>query len=81
LQASVSLARLLRDNGRRDESRTMLVEIYKWFTEGFHTVALKEAKALIDELSLGAVPSPRSPFDSTTRMSEELIDSTNQIKK
>jgi tetratricopeptide (TPR) repeat protein len=51
LRATTSLARLLRDAGRRDEARTMLAEIYGWFTEGFDTADLKDAKALLDELS------------------------------
>ena len=51
LRATTSLARLLRDTGRRDEARTMLTEIYNWFTEGFDTRDLKEAKTLLDELS------------------------------
>jgi predicted ATPase len=51
LRASTSLARLLVKQGRRDEARTMLAEIYGWFTEGFDTRDLKEAKALLDELS------------------------------
>jgi len=51
LRAAMSLARLLRDTGQRDEARTMLAEIYSWFTEGFDTADLKEAKALLDELS------------------------------
>jgi hypothetical protein len=42
---------LLRDTGRRDEGRAMLAEIYGWFTEGFDTAALKEARALFEELS------------------------------
>ena len=50
LRASKSLARLLRDTDRRDEARTMLAEIYGWFTEGFDTADLKDAKALLDEL-------------------------------
>ena len=50
LRASVSLARLLRDTQRRDEARTLVTEIYNWFTEGFDTADLKEAKALLDEL-------------------------------
>jgi predicted ATPase len=45
-----SLARLLDTQGRRDEARTMLADIYNWFTEGFDTADLKEAKALLDEL-------------------------------
>jgi predicted ATPase len=53
LRATVSLARLLRDSNRRDEGRTMLAEIYNWFTEGFDTPDLKEAKALVEELSDG----------------------------
>jgi len=51
LSATNSLARLLRDTNRRDEARTMLAEIYNWFTEGFDTADLKDAKALLDELS------------------------------
>ena len=51
LRTSVSLARLLRDTNRLDEARTMLGEIYNWFTEGFDLPDLKEAKALLDELS------------------------------
>jgi predicted ATPase len=51
LRATTSLARLLRDTGRRDEARVMLAEIYNWFTEGFDTADLKEAKALLDEIS------------------------------
>jgi class 3 adenylate cyclase/predicted ATPase len=51
LRATTSLARLLASQGRRDEARTMLAEIYNWFTEGFDTVDLKDAKALLDELS------------------------------
>jgi tetratricopeptide (TPR) repeat protein len=49
LRATMSLARLLRDTSRRDETRAMLAEIYHWFTEGFETADLKDAKALLDE--------------------------------
>jgi hypothetical protein len=51
LGATTSLARLLATEGRRDEARAALAEIYNWFTEGFDTADLKEAKALLDELS------------------------------
>jgi predicted ATPase len=51
LRGSVSLARLLRDAHRLDEARTLLSEIYNWFTEGFDLTDLKEAKALLDELA------------------------------
>jgi class 3 adenylate cyclase/tetratricopeptide (TPR) repeat protein len=50
LRATVSLARLLRDTNRRDEARAILTEIYRWFTEGFDTADLKDAKALLEEL-------------------------------
>jgi len=50
LRATTSLARLLAKQGRRDEGRAMLSEIYDWFTEGLHTADLKEAKALLEEL-------------------------------
>jgi len=50
LRATMSLARLLNEQGHRDEARTMLAEIYGWFTEGFDTRDLKEAKALLEEL-------------------------------
>jgi hypothetical protein len=46
----MSLARLLRDINRRDEARAMLADIYNWFTEGFDTADLKDAKTLLDEL-------------------------------
>jgi len=51
LRATTSFARLLADQGRREEARTMLAEIYNWFTEGFDTADLKDAKALLDELT------------------------------
>jgi predicted ATPase len=51
LRSTVSLARLLRDTNRRNEARTVVGEIYNWFTEGFDLPDLKEAKALLDELS------------------------------
>ena len=51
LRATTSLARLLAKQDRRDEARAMLAEIYGWFTEGFDTADLKDAKALLDELA------------------------------
>src|SRR5208283_6199544 len=51
LRATTSLARLLDRQGKRDEARTMLADIYGWFTEGFDTADLKDAKALLDELN------------------------------
>jgi predicted ATPase len=40
----------LRDQGKQDEARELLTPLYGWFTEGFDTLDLKEAKALLDEL-------------------------------
>lgn len=51
LRATTSLARLLTKQRKRDKARTMLAEIYNWFTEGFDTADLKDAKSLLDELS------------------------------
>jgi predicted ATPase len=51
LRATTSLARLLEAQGKRDEARSMLGEIYGWFTEGSDTADLKNAKAVLEELS------------------------------
>ena len=51
LRSTMSLARLLTKQNRRDEARAMLAEIYNWFTEGFDTADLKDAKALLDQLA------------------------------
>jgi len=50
LRATTSLARLLDKQGKRDEARAMLLDIYNWFTEGFDTHDLKDAKALLEEM-------------------------------
>ena len=50
LRAAMSLARLRRDQGRRQQAHELLALIYGWFTEGFDTFDLKEAKTLLDEL-------------------------------
>jgi predicted ATPase len=51
LRAAMSMARLWRDQGKQNEARELLAPVYGWFTEGFDTLDLKEAKALLDELS------------------------------
>jgi predicted ATPase len=51
LRAASSLARLWRDQSRRTEARDLLAPIYNWFTEGFDTPVLKEAKGLLEQLS------------------------------
>jgi predicted ATPase len=51
LRAVMSLSRLWQQQGKREEAQQMLAEIYGWFTEGFDTVDLREAKALLEQLS------------------------------
>ena len=51
LRAAMSMARLWKDQEKRDEARGLLAPIYGWFTEGFNTLDLKDAKALLDVLS------------------------------
>jgi predicted ATPase len=51
LRASMSLARLWRDQGKVQQARELLAPVYGWFTEGFDTRDLKDAKALLKELS------------------------------
>jgi predicted ATPase len=51
LREAMSLARILDKQGKRQAARAMLAEIYHWFTEGLDTGPLKDAKALLDELS------------------------------
>ena len=51
LRAAMSLARLWRDQGRRAEAQDLLTPVYSWFTEGFDTLDLKEAKAMLEELA------------------------------
>ena len=51
LRTAMSMARLWRDQGKRDRARELLAPVYGWFTEGFDTLDLKEAKALFDELA------------------------------
>jgi len=51
LRAAMSLARLWRDQGKPQQARELLAPVYGWFTEGFDTRDLKEAKELLDELA------------------------------
>jgi class 3 adenylate cyclase/predicted ATPase len=53
LRAAMSMARLWRDQDKREEARNLLAPVYDWFTEGFDTLDLKEAKALLDALVVG----------------------------
>ena len=51
LRAAISVARLWRNEGKRNEARDLLAPVYGWFTEGFNTSDLQEAKALLDGLA------------------------------
>ena len=51
LRAAMSVARMWRDQGRHQQARDLLAPVYGWFTEGFDTLDLKEAKALLEELA------------------------------
>jgi predicted ATPase len=51
LRAVMSLSRLWQQQSKKAEARQMLAEVYNWFTEGFETKDLQEAKALLDELT------------------------------
>ena len=51
LRAATSLARMWREQGRRDEARELLAPLYRWFTDGFDTSDLKDAARLLDELA------------------------------
>jgi predicted ATPase len=51
LRAATNLARMWGEQGRRAEARELLAAVYSWFTEGFDTASLKEAKALLDQLT------------------------------
>jgi predicted ATPase len=50
VEQRLSLFQIERDQGKREEARDLLAPVYGWFTEGFDTLDLKEAKALLDEL-------------------------------
>ena len=51
LRAAMSMARLWRDQGKQQQARELLAPVYGWFNEGFDTLDLKEAKALLEELA------------------------------
>jgi predicted ATPase len=50
LRGAMSMARLWREQGKRQQARNLLAPVYGWFTEGFETLDLKDAKTLLDEL-------------------------------
>jgi predicted ATPase len=63
LRAAMSLARLWQHQGKRAEAHALLAEVYGWFTEGFDTADLQEAKALLEALGgdAGRRPPPPAP--------------------
>ncbi len=65
LRAAMSLARLWRDQGKVQQARELLAPVYGWFTEGFDTRDLKEAKALLEEIG-GVNGSLKAPEQGTT---------------
>ena len=67
LRAATSLARLWRDQGRRAEAHDILAPVYGWFTEGFDTLDLKEAKAMLDELAYSNCLRYRPRWKATAR--------------
>jgi hypothetical protein len=69
----MSMARLGRDQGKRDEARDLLAPVYGWFTEGFDTLDLKEAKALLDELSSRAIERPADFLDVRRNRSTPVL--------
>ena len=75
LRAAMSMARLWRDQGKRDEARELLAPVYGWFTEGFDTLDLKEAKALLDEL---AAWSAHSSGTSASSVAHPLVTWTKR---
>jgi hypothetical protein len=66
LRAAMSMARLWRDQGKPQQARELLAPVYGWFTEGFDTLDLKEAKALLDELQTWHLISKR-PLNKIAR--------------
>jgi predicted ATPase len=58
LRTATSYARLMRDHGRAREAHGVLAPVYGWFTEGFATKDLKDAKALLEELEATSAPAP-----------------------
>ena len=65
-RAAMSLARLWRDQGKRQQARELLAPVYGWFTEGFDTRDLKEAKALLEELASSVPLSTHSVIGHTS---------------
>jgi hypothetical protein len=72
LRATTSLARLWRDQGKTVEARELLAPVYGWFTEGFDTRDLKEAKALLDELERHRALKSNDDCDLLWRYSEQV---------
>jgi predicted ATPase len=76
LRAATSLARLWQQQGKRDEARQVLGDVYGWFTEGFDTADLKDAKVLLDELACPGAPvfSRTSPIKTATNITHGVTE-------
>jgi predicted ATPase len=72
LRAATSLARLWRDQGKRDKAHDLLSPIYRWFTEGFDTLDLKEAKTLLDSCTTDNESLPIVGAKSATRSAARI---------
>ena len=75
LRATVALARLFERTSRRDEARTMLAEIYGWFTEGFDLPDLKEAKALLEAPEIVKPPAQLIPPNPEIQTVDSMLES------
>jgi tetratricopeptide (TPR) repeat protein len=75
LRAAMSLARLLRQQGRAAEGRKLLAECYAWFTEGFHTADLQEARGLLETLEKDVEGVSATGNDQNAEEFEDLVDS------
>jgi hypothetical protein len=80
LRAAMSLARLWRSQGKAQQARDLLAPVYGWFTEGFDTRDLKEAKALLEEL-VGIAARTKRRLQSPVAMLNKSGDSVRRHRK
>ena len=73
LRAAISLGQLWRGQGKRAEACGLLAPVYSWFTEGFGTPVLQEAKALLDELSADQSPGMGDGVESAPACSRNVV--------
>jgi predicted ATPase len=73
LRASMSIARLWRDQGKHQQAHNLLAPVYGWFTEGFDTLDLKEAKGLLDALSSRVAERATPEFGTSSQFALRLL--------